>query len=150
MRTAFARASASSPSASAENELEHVPWKGIAEARTSVTFLQGTLQSFDPLRPLDSATLIGRVGYTPPADDLSGDEAGFDVVWAQWCLGCLSDADLVAFLRSARKALRDPAHGLVVVKENLCSEAGEPRAVFDESDSSLTRCVLSGMVTLVN
>ena len=51
------------------------------------------------------------------------------------------DADLVAFFRKCKTALRDPAKGLILVKENLCSEEDGPRAVFDESDSSLTRCV---------
>ncbi|EJF65889.1 hypothetical protein DICSQDRAFT_49323 [Dichomitus squalens LYAD-421 SS1] len=123
------------------DSLELVPWKGIADGRKSVTFVQATLQDFDPTRP-GKARVLGRVGRVPPAheDDLG---AGFDVVVCQWCLGALSDADLVAFFRKSRAALRDPARGLVLVKENLCSEEGGPRAVFDESDSTLTRSDLA-------
>ena len=120
---------------------EVAPWKGISEARTSVTFVQATLQDFDPARPSASANskVLERVGY---AGGEEGElDSGFDVVWCQWCLGALSDADLVAFFARSKAALRDPSRGLIVVKENLCSEEGGPRAVFDESDSSLTRCV---------
>ena len=121
------------------NDLEVVPWKGIADKTKSVTFIQATLQDFDPAHPAavpEKAKVLGRVGYAPPSDDL---DSQFDVVWCQWCLGALSDADLVDFFRRAKTALRDPVRGLIVVKENTCSEKGFPRAVFDESDSSLTR-----------
>ena len=73
---------------------EVAPWKGISEARTSVTFVQATLQDFDPARPSASANckVLGRVGY---AGGEEGElDSGFDVVWCQWCLGALSDADL--------------------------------------------------------
>lgn len=118
----------------------HARWKGVRERRTSVTLVQGTLQAFDPLRPLQGAQLIGRVGYAPDVDDL---DSGFDVVWCQWCLGHLSDVDLVAFFRRCRQALRDAEKSVIVVKENLCQDEpdGSPRTVFDESDSSLTRSV---------
>ncbi|KAH9856919.1 DUF858-domain-containing protein [Lenzites betulinus] len=125
-----------------------VPWKGVRERRTSVTFVQATLQDFDPARP--AGRVLGRVGYggdgagKVDADVDVGDmDSGFDVVMCQWCLGALSDPDLVAFFRRSRAALRDPKRGLIVVKENLCSEDGGPRAVFDESDSSLTRSDLA-------
>eukprot|EP00967_Tisochrysis_lutea_P150539 scaffold291425_cov41-Tisochrysis_lutea.AAC.1 len=36
-------------------------------------------------------------------------EAGlYDLIWIQWCLGSLSDADVVAFLQRCRKGLADP------------------------------------------
>ena len=132
--------------ANADGSAEVAPWKGIRDRAKSVTFVQATLQELDPARPSAGAgtAILGRVGYVP-ADGTDADaESGFDVVWCQWCLGALSDPDLVAFFRRARAALRDPARGLVVVKENLCSEDGGPRTVFDESDSSLTRFVDDG------
>ncbi|KAI0333637.1 DUF858-domain-containing protein [Cubamyces sp. BRFM 1775] len=124
---------------------EAAPWKGISDGRKSVTFVQATLQDFDPARPSDGvssgkAKILGRVGYAPAEDDL---DTGFDVVVCQWCLGAMSDPDLVAFFRRSKAALRVPARGLIIVKENLCSEKGEPRVVFDESDSSLTRSDLA-------
>ncbi|KIY50813.1 hypothetical protein FISHEDRAFT_64428 [Fistulina hepatica ATCC 64428] len=114
-------------------------WRGIVDETKSVTFYQGTLQSFDPSATAVSpgVKLLGRVGRLAAGDS---PEEGFDVVWCQWCLGHLSDPDLVAFLIRSKKSLRD-RRSLIVVKENICSDApdGTPRTVFDEQDSSLTR-----------
>lgn len=179
VRAAYARGLASQSSSSSSSEVqknekkseertgegEGKPWKGIADGTKSVTFLQGTLQSFLPLSPLppssspSSTKLIGRVGH-PEEEGEAG--SGYDVVWCQWCLGHLSAPDLVAFFRRAKNALREPGRGLVVVKENCCSDAfvdgdvdvdmdgmgergrgREARTVFDEVDSSLTRSDLA-------
>ncbi|KAG6851019.1 hypothetical protein H0H93_004506 [Arthromyces matolae] len=119
----------------------HHPWKGIPDASKSVTLLQGTLQEFDPLNP-HRVTFLDRIGFQPqqPSDEI---RMGFDVIWCQWCLGHLSDPDLVAFFRRCHSALRDQEKGksLIVVKENLCSnnKDGSACSVFDEQDSSLTR-----------
>ncbi|KAF8651419.1 hypothetical protein AX16_004722 [Volvariella volvacea WC 439] len=124
---------------------ERKPWKGLANSTKSVTFLQGTLQSFDPLYP-HRVDFLDRVGFQPqrPQDEIG---MGFDVIWCQWCLGHLSDKDLVEFFKRCYAALRDKEKGrsLIVVKENLCvdTEDGRPDAVFDEQDSSLTRSDLA-------
>ncbi|KAG5645244.1 hypothetical protein DXG03_006661 [Asterophora parasitica] len=117
------------------------PWKGIADQTKSVTILQGTLQEFDPLNP-HRVKFLDRVGYQPPrpTDDIN---VGFDVIWCQWCLGHLSDPDLVSFFRRSHAALREKEKGrsLFVVKENLCQDNADGSActLFDEQDSSLTR-----------
>ncbi|KAK0450940.1 alpha-N-methyltransferase NTM1 [Armillaria borealis] len=83
-----------------------------------------------------------RVGYSPekPLEDV---DSGFDVIWCQWCLGHLNDAQLVEFFRRSHAALRkkDKGKSLIVVKENVCSDAadGGPKSSFDDQDSSLTR-----------
>jgi protein N-terminal methyltransferase len=123
-------------------------WKGVSDRSTSVTFIQGTLQSFDPAAPLAGSTLVGRVGYAADLEPGSttmadaGIDSGFDVIWCQWCLGHLSDADLVAFFRRCKSSLRDKKRSVIVVKENVCADArdGTARTEFDEEDSSLTRC----------
>lgn len=144
-------------------------WKDVSAANAdgnatrSVTVVQGTLQAFDPrLAPGTDGNglLLGRVGYTPSAPTASSatdsEEVGYDVIWCQWCLGHLSDTDLVSFFQRARAALRNRSsntgstktyysnNSVIVVKENTCREEdpGEPRVVFDETDSSLTRYVL--------
>lgn len=127
---------------------EHVSgeWKGVKDAQKSVTVVQSTLQEFDPKKPISAENykILGRVGYNPPGDQ-DDSSSGFDVVWCQWCLGHLSDEDLVAFLKRAKESLRSVKkgtgdfEGLIVVKENTCSEQGAPRTVFDEQDSSVTR-----------
>ncbi|THH05298.1 hypothetical protein EW145_g4901 [Phellinidium pouzarii] len=128
-------------------------WKSVNDAQRSVSVVQGTLQDFDPrLAPEKwrNCTLLGRLGYVPPEGQLDGD-SGFDVVWCQWCLGHLSDEDLVSFLKRAKDSLRSAfkdtgdMEGLIIVKENVCPELtpGEARTVFDKSDSSLTRSDLA-------
>jgi len=128
--------------ASADERPPRLRWKGIADKSKSVTFLQGTLQAFDPAFPQSHAKRLDRLGYEPETDD---ENSGFDVIWCQWCLGHLSDRDLVDFLKRSQRALRGRETGTgrsaIVVKENLCSDApdGGARTVFDEEDSSLTR-----------
>ncbi|KAI0798013.1 methyltransferase domain-containing protein [Abortiporus biennis] len=116
-----------------------VPWKGMKNKTKSVNFIQGTLQDFDPSHPQERTKPLGRIGFIPDHvnDDL---ESGFDIVWCQWCLGHLSDPDLVAFFKRCKNALRD-SKSFIIVKENLCSNAddGGPLTVFDPDDSSVTR-----------
>lgn len=71
----------------------------------------------------------------------------YDLIWSQWCLPHLSDDELVEYLQKAKKALRRfkegeegyGQDGLVVVKENICSDSDY--TLFDDEDSSITRCV---------
>ncbi|KAG6334832.1 hypothetical protein ID866_4254 [Astraeus odoratus] len=115
-------------------------WPGIADGSKSVTFVQSPLQDFDPARPGNDTEVLGRVGFMPGEDDL---ESRFDIVWCQWCLGHLSNPDLVEFLRLSKSALRGP-RSLIIVKENNCSEPeGAAKIVLDEEDSSLTRSDLA-------
>lgn len=59
---------------------------------------------------------------------------GYDVVWTQWCVGHLTDRELVGYLERCGGALNEG--GVVVVKENLSTSG---RDEFDEEDSSVTR-----------
>jgi protein N-terminal methyltransferase len=144
IQTALSRGRASAVAKPSQNEsklpLQKRKWKGLKDGSTSVTFLQGTLQACNPAKPMQTATFLGRVGYTPPLPD---DDTGFDVVWCQWCLGYMKDADLFAFLKRSQAALRKGSPGVIVVKDNVCKdESGNPAVVFHEEDSSLTRYVL--------
>lgn len=118
-------------------------WRGLADRTKSVTILQGTLQDFHPLRP-HYARFLDRVGYQPlgPTHEIG---MGFDVIWCQWCLGHLNDADLVVFLKRCFHSLNEQPKSLIMVKENICSdhEDGSPQTVFDDEDSSLTRYLLN-------
>lgn len=57
----------------------------------------------------------------------------------------MTHTDLVAFLRRARKTLREETtDSYIFVKENVCEDMnGQPREFLDEEDSSLTRWVAS-------
>ncbi|KAG7192439.1 Alpha N-terminal protein methyltransferase 1 [Scheffersomyces spartinae] len=55
------------------------------------------------------------------------------MVWCQWCVGQLPDADLVAFWKRCGEALMD--NGTLIVKENIAPYDD----IFDDTDSSVTR-----------
>lgn len=60
----------------------------------------------------------------------------YDLVWNQWCVGHLTDEQLIAYLKRCAKALAPG--GWIVVKENLSTDPfGED--LFDDLDSSVTR-----------
>ncbi|CAE6414457.1 unnamed protein product [Rhizoctonia solani] len=124
--------------------MEHCPnWEGISDLTKSVTFVHMPLQSFDASQPVSLESHRMGLGADPSAP-----EVGYDVVWCQWCLGHLTDPDLVKFLKQAKVALREPVDpeyprgaGVIVVKENTIEDGpnGEPVSVYAEDDSSVTR-----------
>ncbi|KAF9434380.1 hypothetical protein BGZ76_008110 [Entomortierella beljakovae] len=60
-------------------------------------------------------------------------EGRFDVIWCQWVLGHLTEADLIAFFNRCKKGLKPG--GLIFIKENNAKIG----IVIDEDDSSMTR-----------
>lgn len=121
--------------------LESPTWQGIQDSTKSVTFVRSPLQSFD-LSTIPGGHRVGR-----PAD-ASSPETGFDVIWCQWCLGHLTDDDLVEFFKRSKAELRGPEDpkrpqdaGVIVVKENTTEdeEGGGPVTVYADDDSSVTR-----------
>ncbi len=62
------------------------------------------------------------------------DGTQYELVWIQWCVGHLTDEQLIQFLQRCKTALNQD--GLIVIKENV-STAGID--IFDEVDSSVTR-----------
>ncbi|BGP29923.1 hypothetical protein JCM10296v2_001675 [Rhodotorula toruloides] len=134
--------------------------------RKGVRIWRAGLQHFDPLAPArpvrgeangagDAGTsakveLFSQLGkeyaaWPEPSEDLKVAEEGYDLVMVQWCIGHLSDSELVAFLQRSRRALRQRAEGTcegyIIVKENVCKDTDGDGAgkVFDEDDSSITR-----------
>lgn len=68
-----------------------------------------------------------------PLQDWSPDRGRYDVVWIQWCVGHLTDDDLISLLHRCSAGLK--RGGLIVMKENNCKEG----FIVDKDDSSLTR-----------
>ncbi|GAB7355826.1 hypothetical protein MBLNU459_g6495t1 [Dothideomycetes sp. NU459] len=63
-------------------------------------------------------------------------EQKYDIIWIQWCLGQLTDAQAVELFQRIQKCV--VKGGWIVVKENLSNhQLGED--VYDETDSSVTR-----------
>lgn len=59
----------------------------------------------------------------------------YDLIWTQWCLGHLTDKQVVKYLEVCQTVLR-PETGLIVIKENLSTGLED---MFDSTDSSVTR-----------
>ncbi|KAJ9528733.1 hypothetical protein QJQ45_020634, partial [Haematococcus lacustris] len=57
----------------------------------------------------------------------------YTVVWVQWCLLYLTDADVLLLFARCRQGLQPG--GLIFVKENICKKG----FIVDKEDSSLTR-----------
>ncbi|KNG46241.1 duf858 domain-containing protein [Stemphylium lycopersici] len=68
----------------------------------------------------------------------------YDVIWNQWCVGHLTDAQLVVYLQRCKEGLRPAKQGdsasrsWVVVKENMSTDIHH-KDIYDEEDSSVTR-----------
>lgn len=63
-------------------------------------------------------------------------EMRYDLVWNQWCLGHLTDEQLVGYFEKCKKAVT--MDGWIIVKENMSTDV-DGEDVFDEQDSSVTR-----------
>lgn len=68
----------------------------------------------------------------------------YDVIWNQWCLGHLTDVQLIAYLRRCKDGLIPAKEGeeksmsWIIVKENLSTDI-KHKDIYDEEDSSVTR-----------
>lgn len=140
-------------------------WKllkaGGAGGEKGVRFWLAGLQHFNPSQPAvplsgGESELVATIGsdslqWPNPGEETTGVD-GFDLVMIQWCIGHLSDDQLVAFLRRAHASLRRTAEkgleGFIIVKENCCRDDADNNAgaLWDDADSSITRLAL--MLTL--
>lgn len=76
---------------------------------------------------------IGQI-YEVGMQDWTPDAGKYWLIWCQWCVGHLPDAELVAFLKRCIVGLQP--NGTIVVKENNTPTDTDD---FDETDSSVTR-----------
>ncbi|CAI6336857.1 unnamed protein product [Periconia digitata] len=86
---------------------------------------------------------LGLQDWTPPP-------SSYNLIWNQWCLGHLTDAQLVAYLVRCKDGLLLPSSSVsspssgggeeawIVVKENLSTDPWG-KDIYDEVDSSVTR-----------
>lgn len=65
-----------------------------------------------------------------PAED-----AQYDLIWIQWCVGYITDQELVQFLERCKGVLT-PETGFIVVKDNLSFSGDDD---YDSTDSSVIR-----------
>jgi protein N-terminal methyltransferase len=89
----------------------------------------------DNLKGKDRIGKIFNTGLEDWSPDQSSD-GKYDLIWNQWCVGHLTDVQLVSYLEKCGRAINEG--GLIIVKENLSTSEGD---IFDELDSSVTRLV---------
>ncbi|KAF2160497.1 hypothetical protein M409DRAFT_59972 [Zasmidium cellare ATCC 36951] len=116
---------------------------GAGIGRITKGFLQNVAETVDIVEPVTSFTdqvkdepCVGKI-YNVGLEEWKPDNGVvYDVVWNQWCVGQLTDAQLVEYLRRLPAVVEEG--GWIVVKENLSNNyVGED--VYDETDSSVTR-----------
>lgn len=72
------------------------------------------------------------------------ESGSYSLIWNQWCLGHLTDAQLTTYLERCKDGLITPKEAgekieaWIVVKENLSTDIRH-RDIYDEEDSSVTR-----------
>lgn len=101
--------------------------------------IANTVDIVEPVMKFSSALLdhpgVGQI-YTVGLEAWSpNSETKYDLIWNQWCLGHLTDLQLVEYFQKCRKILS--GDGWIIVKENMSTHAGND--MFDEVDSSVTR-----------
>lgn len=142
----FAKLRRGYPSQSADSPLQRGVDCGAGIGRITAGFLSTVCEVVDVVEPVEkfaqeikgqnivgrgavgSICVIGLEDWVP--------EAQYDLIWNQWCLGHLTDKQLVAYLERCKKAVT--VDGWIIVKENMSTNVnGED--VFDQQDSSVTR-----------
>ncbi|KAK4455632.1 alpha-N-methyltransferase NTM1 [Podospora aff. communis PSN243] len=118
---------------------------GAGIGRITTNLLSTLATEIDIIEPISkfTAVLQGKEGirtiYNCGLEAWQPDEgAKYDLVWTQWCVGHLTDQQLVEYLERCRDALAED--GLIVIKENLSTSGKD---AFDEEDSSVTRYVFA-------
>jgi protein N-terminal methyltransferase len=119
---------------------------GAGVGRVTKGFLSDVCEVVDIVEPVEKFTRAlkegefgqrGVVGdiYNVGLQDWSPRKK-YDLIWTQWCVGHLTDAQLVAYVARCRDSLN--LSGIMVVKENLSTDP-LGNDMYDELDSSVTR-----------
>lgn len=119
---------------------------GAGIGRVTDGFLSNACEVVDIVEPVESFARVirdgplkqqGKVGdiYVTGLEQWTPNKT-YDLIWNQWCVGHLTDAQLVAYLVRCKGALSES--GLIVIKENVSTDA-DGEDIYDEVDSSVTR-----------
>jgi protein N-terminal methyltransferase len=87
----------------------------------------------------------GQVGevFNLGLQDWIPEPGSYNLIWNQWCVGHLTDAQLVTYLERCKDGLvkavgEEKSEAWIVVKENLSTDIRH-KDIYDEEDSSVTR-----------
>lgn len=119
---------------------------GAGVGRVTEGFLREACEVVDVVEPVEKFTRVISEGalkrdgvvediYTVGLEDWNP-EKEYDLVWMQFCVGHLTDRQLVECFCRCRDALSDG--GIMVVKENMSTNP-DKTDMYDEVDSSVTR-----------
>jgi protein N-terminal methyltransferase len=141
--------------------LDRVADCGAGIGRIAKGLLMGVGKSVDIVEPVKKFTdefvaglgeaEKGKVGevINLGLQDWIPEPGAYNLIWNQWCLGHLTDAQLIVYLRRCRDGLVKlggggeeegikAREGWIVVKENMSTDIRR-EDIFDEEDSSVTR-----------
>jgi protein N-terminal methyltransferase len=115
--------------------------------RITQGLLLDVAQTVDVIEPiakftkaLDDQDGVGQIFNIGLEEWRPADDATYDLMWNQWCVGHLTDQQLVEYLERCKGVLRrdedGKTTGVIVLKENLSSSGSD---LFDKQDSSVTR-----------
>lgn len=119
---------------------------GAGVGRVTKGFLSDVCEVVDIVEPVEKFTQDlkeGELGQRGVIGDIYNvglqdwnPHKKYDLIWTQWCVGHLTDAQLVAYVARCRDLLKES--GIMVVKENLSTDP-LGKDMYDELDSSVTR-----------
>ncbi|KAI9891672.1 MAG: Alpha N-terminal protein methyltransferase 1 [Vezdaea aestivalis] len=92
------------------------------------------IESSEQWKPFRDQKKLGRI-YNVGLESWQPEQL-YDLIWIQWCVGHLTDKELVALLVRCSASLS--VGGWIVLKENMSSDP-EKKDIFDDEDSSVTR-----------
>lgn len=119
---------------------------GAGIGRVTEGFLSNVCDQVDVVEPVENFARVvqggalkkeGKVGdiYITGLESWTPSKR-YDLIWNQWCVGHLTDSQLVEYLSRCKGALSET--GLIVLKENTSTDA-DGEDMFDEVDSTVTR-----------
>ncbi|KAI1433584.1 alpha-N-methyltransferase NTM1 [Xylaria sp. CBS 124048] len=121
---------------------------GAGIGRITTGLLLDLAETVDVIEPVAKFTKalaehegVGKI-FNVGLEDWRPDESGdvrYDVIWNQWCVGYLNDAQLESYLSHCKSVLTvnddGEVKGVIVVKDNISLN----KEIFDEKDSSVIR-----------
>ncbi|KAF2691631.1 hypothetical protein K458DRAFT_285377 [Lentithecium fluviatile CBS 122367] len=121
---------------------------GAGVGRITTGFLLNVSRTVDIVEPVTKFTDNlanrkegrGQVGQiiSLGLQDWRPEVGAYNAIWHQWCLGHLTDRQLVEYFKRCKEGLVKEGPAWIVVKENMSTDIGK-RDIFDEIDSSVTR-----------
>jgi len=134
------------PSSSGKGLLSRGVDCGAGIGRVTAGFLSTVCEAVDVVEPVEKFTKEAKAArltgngsvdnvYVTGLENWQPEEQ-YDLIWNQWCLGHLTDMQLVDYLKRCKEAVT--VGGWIIVKENMSTDT-DGKDMFDETDSSVTR-----------